>query len=159
MLPTETEALANILQQIHEYSRHEVGLHVAWFSFFLTLLMGALGWSLKEVFDRRGQIRYPLPFYCMLLLFTIQLAVSIIGTSFVRRDLRLAQEHATAIQAHLLPSVYGGLATPLTPETLDPSPRGVQATILFMQLTLVSHLIFWVVLGLFIRKRQRASRK
>jgi hypothetical protein len=44
-LPT---MLVTELGEIHEYVRHVLGVYVTWFSFFLTLMLTAMGWTLKE---------------------------------------------------------------------------------------------------------------
>jgi hypothetical protein len=67
-----------IVDELHCYQRHNMQLWVTWFTFFVTLNFGALGWFASEIFKSPMADKHPdpRPLYCVGVVFVIQ---SILG--------------------------------------------------------------------------------
>jgi len=151
-----TASLA-LLREIHEYARVEFQVYVAWFTFFLTLLLGTMAWSLRASLDRQGKVVNLLPFYCMLVLFSVQLLLGIVGTEYVLSDLKHGEEQALVLQQSLIQQTAEitqrpALATELV--EINPFPQGITKAIRLMQGTLASNLIFWAGVAILANKRK-----
>jgi hypothetical protein len=131
-------ALATELKELHEYIRMFFELYVAWFTFFLPLLLGAMGWSFKACLNTHGKVVTVIPFYSMVTLFTIQLILAVIGTTVLQKGLREADLRAET----LLEQMNKG-DTSYTPNS--PVPPALQSVLILMNATLVSNLIFWLI--------------
>ncbi len=140
----ETTQLTIELQQLNEYARHEITVYVSWFTFFLTLLLAAMGWSLKASLNSQGVVRTPTPFFCMIVLFTMQLIFAVWGTRYVKEDLRKADERCAVLLA-LAPTTSA-----TSYKSASPIPAGYHVVLGTMQWVLVSHLIFWPVVAILV---------
>lgn len=134
------------LVQLNEYARIELAVYVSWFSFFLTLLLGAMGWTLRAALDKRGRVKTPEPFFFMVFLFTIQLGLAISGTIYIIGDLSKADARSKELLQHLadLPSNQKTLA-PVTP-----FPTGMHTAMKLMLTTLIVNMIFWVAVAVIV---------
>jgi uncharacterized membrane protein YcgQ (UPF0703/DUF1980 family) len=137
-------------KQIHEYARLLLSVYVAWFTFFLVLLLGAMGWAAKVSFDHSGRFSRPLPFVAMLLLFTLQLLLSILATDFLRDDfLRMAARSDDLLKLlSATDPLPGYLPTSVLPASIHFSMR-------LMHYTLISNLVFWIGVGVLLFAKRR----
>lgn len=145
-----------VLEQIHQHARSELQLYVGWFTFFLTLLLGSMGWSLRASLDRRGRVVAPFPFYCIVVLFSIQLVLSILGTRAVAADLKLADSRSQTLQrtlALLSDREETRTLTDLTVNT-NPFPQGMHKAMDLMRITLETNLVFWLVVAALVARRR-----
>jgi len=140
----ETQIVAE-LAQIHEYARQEVSVYVAWFTFFITTLMAAMGWTLRAALNEAGVVVKPAPFYCAVFLFSVQLAFSIVATSAVEADLVHADQRGLDLE-RLLPVPQAPTFTPASP-----FPQGIHRAIDLMYWTLWSNLLFWLAMAWYVR--------
>ena len=89
------------LKQIHEYSRMLLQVFVAWFTFFITVLMTAMAWSLNMAFDRKGRVHQLLPYMGIAILFGTQIVLGLVAGSLVRRDLDSSEARVEEIHSYL----------------------------------------------------------
>lgn len=145
-----------VLNQIHEHARTELQLYVGWFTLFLTLLLGSMGWSLRASLDRKGRVVAPFPFYCIVVLFSIQLVLSILGTRAVAADLKLADSQSQTLQRMLLASTAREETRSVTAlvSSLNPFPQGLHAAMKLMRITLETNLVFWLVVAALVARRR-----
>jgi hypothetical protein len=130
------------LKQIHEYVRQILSVYVAWFTFFLVLLLGAMGWAAKVSFDKSGRFSRPLPFFLMLVLFSVQLIFSIWATDIIRDDFVQLDGRSAFLITALADAAPTKGYTPLSP-----FPSSLHLAMRLMHYTLVSNLVFWVGVG------------
>jgi hypothetical protein len=150
----DAEAATIILREVHEHARTELQLYVGWFTFFLTLLLGSMAWSLRASLDRHGRVVAPFPFYCIVLLFTVQLAFSIAATDSVADDLRRSDDMSRTLQKYVAEAESTETAKVLA--EINPFPQGMHRAMLLMQGTLISNLVFWLAVAVVVyRKRGR----
>jgi hypothetical protein len=131
------------LGELHEYVRHQLHIYVTWFSFFLTLLLGAMSWTLRASVGQNGRINSAVAFYAMYVLFAVQLAFSLVGTNAVQLDLQTAIGRAQTLVSTL------NLSSPAIP-ILSPIPQGYVACLDLMFWTLASNLVFWTVIAILV---------
>ncbi len=144
------------LLEIHQYVRQDLQTYVGWFTFFLTLLLGAMGWSLRASLDLQGRVSTPFPFYCMMILFTVQLIFAIIATHYVGADFLAADRRVRELQLALGAQVpLPGVSIP--PES--PIPQGIHIAMRLMKYTLISNLVFWwgVTVLVFMRQGKKLA--
>ncbi|NJN63823.1 MAG: hypothetical protein HC882_02375 [Acidobacteria bacterium] len=152
MSPPIPDPIFAELDQMHEYVRHILTVYVAWFSFFLVLLFGAMGWATRASLDRKGRFSYPSPFVAVLILFNIQLVFGVMATRAIRGDFERFDE-----RTRLLSRTVGDASSETSSGYKSPFPGSIHFSMSLMQWTLLSNLIFWNVLGalLYATRRHR----
>jgi len=138
-------------QQINEYLRHETGVYFAWFTFFLTILFGAMGWSLKASLGQDGKVRFPAVFFCMLVLFLIQMGLAIFATNIVLADV-VAQKERLGVLLSAMPSepIEGYLPA-------VPVPSAYEGALKLARWALIANLVFWPIVGAIVFIKWRAA--
>jgi hypothetical protein len=148
----EGDVATVVLRELHEHARTELQLYVGWFTFFLTLLLGSMAWSLRASLDRRGRVVAPFPFYCIVALFTVQLVLSIAGTEAVGDDLKRADALSHSLQNQIaqreLPADAAFVAT------VNPFPQGMHRAMRLMEWTLITNLVFWLVVAAVVYRKR-----
>jgi hypothetical protein len=104
-----------------------------------------MGWSLRSSIDREGKITAPLPFFCIVILFTIQMIFGIIASHSVSKDILSADKRALVL-LHTLSEEAGHV--PKRYETLIHYPEGLHTAINLTYWTLVSNLLFWLIVSI-----------
>jgi hypothetical protein len=137
------------LTEIHEYVRHILLVYVTWFSFFLTLLLTAMAWSLKASLSPKGEVVRPAPFFCIVTLFTIQLILAIVATSYIIDDF----DRASARVGTLL-ALYNDSNPDVLREVASPMPKGIRTAYSLMRLTLYTNLFFWLAIAFVVFNRR-----
>lgn len=139
-------------QQINEYLRHETGVYFAWFTFFLTILFGAMGWSLKAALGPDGTVRFPAVFFCMLILFIIQMVLAIVATNVVLADV-VAQKERLGV---LLAAIPSGPIEGYSPAV--PVPGAYEGALKLARWALIVNLVFWPIVGGVVAMKWRAAK-
>lgn len=137
--------------EINEYIRHEIGVYFSWFSFFLTILFGAMGWSLKAALGKEGAVKFPAMFFCMLFLFVVQLILAIFGTSSALADIELMRARA----AHLLTLIPTGTVQGYTPGM--PVPDAYSHSLELARMALIVNVFFWPIVGAIVYQKWRSN--
>jgi len=148
-------AAALEFHQIHEYIRHEIEVYFAWFSFFLTILFAAMGWSLKASLDAQGRVRFPAVFFCMLCLFAAQLGLAIAATTTVMNDVVTSSQRA--LQLLIMLASRGGVIAGYAP--LSPVPKGYIGALDLARWALVFNLIFWPLVAALVFRKWRTNQR
>jgi hypothetical protein len=128
-------------QQINEYLRHETGVYFAWFTFFLTILFGAMGWSLKAALGSDGTVRFPAVFFCMLFLFLVQIGLAIIATNVVLADVAALKERLATLLVAMPAEPIEGYSPAV------PVPGAYEAALRLARWALIVNLTFWPIVG------------
>lgn len=97
-MPDSDELLRFEMKELHEHIRSAFQNYIQWFTFFLTLLMAAMGWSLAASIGDKGLVVAPLPFFVMVALFSVQLIQSAMATTNLRQDIERAIRRIRKIQ-------------------------------------------------------------
>jgi hypothetical protein len=140
------------LREVAEYARHELAVYFSWFTFFLTLLLGAMGWSLKAALDSTGKVKFPAIFFCILFLFAIQLSFAIAATTMVMNDMRSAEFRVTTLLTLLQANHAESGYTPM-----NPIPAGYWKALGLARWTLIVNFIFWPIVGLFVLHKWKGN--
>lgn len=145
-----------VLTQIHEHARNELQLYVGWFTFFLTLLLGSMGWSLRASLDRRDRVVAPFPFYCIVVLFSVQLVLAVMGTNAVAADLRDADRKSQILQRTILLTTGSEEQRSVVElvANINPFPVGMHRAMTLMRVTLETNLAFWLVVAFVVARRK-----
>ena len=144
------------LHEIHEYVRAELAVYFAWFSFFLTILLGAMGWSLKAALDAQGRVRFPIVFFCMVFLFAAQLLMGIGATTNVISDFTTADSRAVALlelvqlEDHADHQQQKYLAR-------SPIPSGFTRSLQLARAALIVNLMFWPLVAVVVFRKWQAN--
>jgi hypothetical protein len=141
--------------EINEYIRHEIGVYFAWFSFFLTILFAAMGWSLKAALDTQGRVRPPAVHFCMLCLFTAQLALAIAATTTVMNDVVTSNERALQLLTMLVS--HGGVIPGYS--AITPVPIGYVGALALARWALVFNLLFWPLVAILVHRKWRTNQR
>jgi hypothetical protein len=150
----ETITYATVFHELHDYARVEFQIYVAWFTFFLTLLLGSMAWSLRASLDRQGRVAAPFPYYCMVALFTVQLIFGIIGTGYIADDLKQADLAGLELQKTIVNQTLPLGRTASSTPALDPFPQGIHSAMKLMQWTLGTNLGFWLIVTVLVARRR-----
>ena len=152
----DNEVALTVLNQIHEHARNELQLYVGWFTFFLTLLLGSMGWSLRASLDRRGRVVAPFPFFCIVALFSVQLVFAVVATNAVADDLKNADARSATLQRALAVANGRENARSMTDliATANPFPQGMHRAMTLMRLTLETNLVFWLIVAAIVARRR-----
>jgi hypothetical protein len=148
---------ATVLRELYEYSRVEFQLYVAWFTFFLTLLLGSMAWSLRASLDEQGKVVAPFPYYCMVALFSAQLVFGIVGTEYIADDLCRADSAGFELLQKQMASTQGLPAEVNAPQNIpamNPFPKGIHGAMTLMQWTLVTNLVFWLLVTVQVARKK-----
>lgn len=106
-----------------------------------------MGWSLKAAIDPNGAVRFPAPFFCMVSLFTIQIALGMRGTWLVQEDLRGAMTLTSQLAEAM------GRAQP----SFVPIPAGFESILWLTQITLSTNLLFWLIVAVIVYRKWQAD--
>jgi hypothetical protein len=152
----ENDIARFVLREIHEHARTELQLYVGWFTFFLTLLLGSMGWSLRASLDSRGKVVAPFPFYCMVFLFSLQLVFSIVATRAVAGDLQDADDRGRTLQMQIwqAQSVSKQASIPTALQLPNPYPQGIHRAMTLMEWTLTTNLVFWLFVAVLVARNK-----
>ena len=134
------------MQEIHEYVRHELMVYVTWFSFYLTLLLTAMAWSLRASLNEDGKVVSPSPFFCMVFLFTVQTILALFATSAVIEDFALADGRVSEILLEFNTQSAGSSEL----ELASPMPSGIHTAMQLMKCTLYTQIVFWPLVAVFV---------
>lgn len=148
---------AAVLRELYEYSRVEFQLYVAWFTFFLTLLLGSMAWSLRASLNEQGKVVAPFPYYCMVALFSVQLIFGIVGTGYIADDLIRADSAGFELlqkQVALNRELTTKRNAPQNSSALNPFPKGIHGAMTLMQLTLATNLAFWLLVTVQVARKR-----
>jgi len=152
----DKEIALAVLNQVHEHARNELQLYVGWFTFFLTLLLGSMGWSLRASLDRRGRVVAPFPFFCIVALFSVQLVLAVLATKAVAKDLKHADAQSQRLQRMLV--LAHGTEQSRSADDLvansNPFPSGMHRAMSLMRITLETNLVFWLVIAIVVARRR-----
>jgi len=125
--------------------RHLLQVYVAWFTFFIALLIAAMGWSLKASISTSGLMRRPLPFALMYALFMAQLGLSIVATNALISDVQAASQRILSIIA-----VANASTMPPPIEVHSPIPAGIETSLCLMWITLWGNVAFWTIVAVLV---------
>lgn len=142
-------------KELHQYVRHELEIYFFWFTFFLTLLLGAIGWSYRASVAANGTIQSPLPMLVVVTLFSVQIMLGMVATEIVRRDLVSATNQAQALAEHLHRMQSG--ATGTIPPPRQAIPSGFETTLWLAQATLATNLVLWIAVTAYVFRKQCQS--
>lgn len=143
------------LHELHEYARQELAVYVAWFTFFITTLFASMAWSLKTAVSDAGKVTRPVPFFCAVVLFSIQLVFSIYATAGIEADFNAADRRGSQIQ-QLLPIEHELRPPHQSAEyvPMSPFPQSIHRAIDLMYWTLWTNLVFWLAFASYVWTRK-----
>lgn len=146
------------LSEIHEYLRMIFQTYVTWFTFFITILLGAMAWALRTALDDSGNVRFSFPFYAATFLFLTQILLGIVAGFVVMININSGSARIDMVNGYLsssaekLPSAPGfSLGNPV--------PEGYTLTLWLMILTLAINFIFWLVTAIYIRCKENSQNR
>jgi len=133
------ELLRMELTEINTYVRHHFQLFLGWYTFFLTVNFGAIGWFTSVLLT--GALKVSLPIIFVTTFFVIQQAFSFVACLEVRRYLVTTFDRYNEL---LVALAAPGL--PLQPQ----SPIPVQVYVKVIGLicsTVITFVFFWIALA------------
>lgn len=123
------ELLQKELDEHHQYSRNNIQLLINWYTFFLTLQLGAFGWFGTEI--AKEGIKQFYAIYVVAVYFIVQNILSIIGCQLAKKDILRVDQRVKLI---------------LNGDSESAMPASFYVSVLrLFQCTLVTLLIFWFV--------------
>jgi hypothetical protein len=138
----ESELLKLELCELNTFVRHHFQLYLGWYTFFLTVNFGAIGWFTSVMLT--GALKVSLPVVFIALFFVAQLIFSYIASRQVRRYLIETVQRINEILAQLSDA---GPGSPSYPKTAIPLPIYLRIISLICS-TLISFMLFWIALTL-----------
>jgi hypothetical protein len=138
--------------ELHTYIRHDLSVYVTWFTFFLTLLLGAMAWSLKASLNGRGVVVTPFPFFCMVTLFSVQLIFAVIATDSIAADFVRADNRSAELVKAL--NACADCTGRASAQMLSPFPKSLHVAIRLMEWTLVSNFLFWIAVAIYVYRKR-----
>jgi len=133
------DLLLTELGELNSFVRHHFQLFLGWYTFFLTVNFGAIGWFTSVLLT--GQLKVSLPIFLVALFFVVQLVFSYLASRAVRGYLVATVQRIGALLNELVADQQVGLF----PQTAIPLPVYLKIIGLICS-TLVSFIFFWVAL-------------
>jgi hypothetical protein len=129
------------LTELNSFVRHHFQLYLGWYTFFLTVNFGAIGWFTSVLLT--GALKVSLPILFIAGFFIIQLILSYMASREVYRYFATTHARSTELLA--------ALGSPSPDEPTEPrSPIPVQVYLKIIRLicsTLISFIIFWLAIS------------
>jgi hypothetical protein len=127
--------------ELNSFVRHHFQLYLGWYTFFLTVNFGAIGWFTSVLLT--GALKVSLPILFIAGFFIIQLIFSYIASREVYRYFAITHARSTELLAAM------GSPSP-DPYTDPKSPIPVQVYFKIIRLicsTLISFIFFWIAIS------------
>lgn len=130
------------LGELNSYVRHHFQLFLGWYTFFLTVNFGAIGWFTSVMLT--GALEVSLPIVFIALFFVVQLVFSYLASCQVRSYLVDTDRRMSEIVRELLPDWQ---EITLLPRTAFPLKVYLKLIGLICS-TLLSFIVFWITLSI-----------
>ena len=128
------------LTELNSFVRHHIQLYLAWYSFFLTVNFGAIGWFTSVLLT--GALKQSLPVIFVAIFFMVQIILSYIGSREVLNYFVITSNRSCEI--------LNSLETqPPDPNALSKSAIPIKVYSKLLSLicaTLISFVFFWLAL-------------
>lgn len=163
-MPMDTNVIKDLLlkeiDQTNEHARILFQVYIAWITFFITILLGAMATAIKASL-RNGRVRYPQIVYFIATLFGIQVVLAILVCTGFQAELNRMDNRINTINANLIAASSAATNLPpvqyIKPQSTIP-PMMYQAVTLGLS-ALISHLVLWGYLVFKIRKWSRTNKE
>jgi hypothetical protein len=139
-MEVEKELLKMELAELNTFVRHHFQLYLGWYTFFLTVNFGAIGWFTGDLLA--GNLKVSLPVLFVATFFVIQLILSYLGSLELRNYFLSCGNRSIELLDLLVAQPPDSPSRPRTAIPLEVYQRIIG----LICCTLVSFVFFWIAL-------------